>query len=173
MLKLRALEPTDIDLLFDLENQEEHWKYSSTVAPLSRHALQAFMKQAARADLYALGQVRLIVYDPQSPRQEALALVDLTNFSLVHRRAEVGILVLPEHRQQGVALKGLSLLANYATKLWDLQQIYAYTHEDNLAANLLFQRAGFAQTAQLQQWFKVGRNYHNAFLWTKLLNETA
>ena len=38
-ITLRALEPSDIDFLFDIENDTNLWKYSNRSTPYSKHLL--------------------------------------------------------------------------------------------------------------------------------------
>ncbi len=38
---LRALEPEDLDFLFEVENNEDFWEVSATSAPFSRYLLKA------------------------------------------------------------------------------------------------------------------------------------
>ena len=42
-VSLRAVEPKDIDLLFDLENDVSLWKYSNRLQPYSRDLLQKYI----------------------------------------------------------------------------------------------------------------------------------
>ena len=41
---LRALEPNDLDLLYDIENDKSLWKYSNTSSPFSKHSLKKFIE---------------------------------------------------------------------------------------------------------------------------------
>ena len=43
LISLRALEPRDIELLFDLENDVELWKYSNRNQPYSKDLLQNYI----------------------------------------------------------------------------------------------------------------------------------
>ena len=46
IVSLRAIEPVDIELLFDLENDVELWKYSNRSQPYSRDLLQNYIANA-------------------------------------------------------------------------------------------------------------------------------
>ena len=44
---LRALEPDDLDLLYDIENDKSLWKYSNTSSPFSKHNLKKFIENSS------------------------------------------------------------------------------------------------------------------------------
>ena len=43
-IKLRALEPEDIDILFSVENDSSLWKYSNRNEPYSKYTLKKYIK---------------------------------------------------------------------------------------------------------------------------------
>ena len=45
-IKLRALEPEDLDVLFAAENDSNHWEFSGTLAPYSRDLLKKYIANA-------------------------------------------------------------------------------------------------------------------------------
>lgn len=167
-LRLRALENDDLDLLSTLENDPTLWPCSSTLAPYSRYALQEFIIRAATSNIFELGQLRLIA-EVSSPTREAVGIVDLCEFDPAHRRAEVGITILPENRRKGYAHEALLLLCQYAHDTLSLHQLYAYVAEENFPSHRLFSGCGFEHTATLQDWFLYANAYKNALLWQKRL----
>ena len=44
-LFLRALEPNDIGILMQIENDENYWKYSNTTEPFSKETLRNFISE--------------------------------------------------------------------------------------------------------------------------------
>ena len=50
-IKLRALEPGDIEILYKWENNEETWEVSNTKAPFSRYILKMYLENAYK-DIY-------------------------------------------------------------------------------------------------------------------------
>lgn len=46
MVALRALEPEDIDFLYQLENDPSLWEVSETQSPFSRKVLTAYIENA-------------------------------------------------------------------------------------------------------------------------------
>ena len=103
MIKLRALEPEDIDFLYQLENEESLWEVSETQLPFAKHLLQDYI-QHAHQDIYEAKQYRyVIVFEEGTP----MGCVDLYDFSPKHRRAAVGIALLPVYRGKGYAKEAL------------------------------------------------------------------
>ena len=41
---LRALEPRDLDVLFEIENENEFWKYSNRTEPFSKNVLRNYIE---------------------------------------------------------------------------------------------------------------------------------
>ena len=60
IVRLRALEPDDVDILYKWENDTNVWKVSNTVAPFSRHILRQFI-DSQKYDIFETRQLRLII----------------------------------------------------------------------------------------------------------------
>ena len=60
MVSLRALEPEDVDFLYELENDKALWEISETQAPFSRYLLREFISNA-HLDIYQTKQLRLVI----------------------------------------------------------------------------------------------------------------
>lgn len=86
---LRAIEPEDLDMIYDIENNPEVWNVSNTTMPYSRFALHEYIANAT-GDIYTDKQVRLII---TNQRNEFIGIIDLCNYSPQHQRAEVGIVI--------------------------------------------------------------------------------
>lgn len=106
-LALRALEPTDADFMYDVENDSESWRYSDTVAPLSRKMLRDYALDYD-ADPFRAGQLRLIITDRQNGVPVGIA--DLYDISQRHRRAFAGIYIRPDFRGNGYAEEAVDAL---------------------------------------------------------------
>ena len=63
--RLRALEPRDLDAMYEWENDTEAWRASGTAAPFSRHVLSRLIDEQ-RFDIYATRQLRLVI-EPAEP----------------------------------------------------------------------------------------------------------
>ncbi len=78
---LRALEPDDLEFLFQLENDSDLWAASDVLpGPISRHALREYLRHAA-ASLAEAGQMRLII---SSEQNQPVGTLDLFDYSALH-----------------------------------------------------------------------------------------
>ena len=59
-IRLRALEPEDLEWLYSVENDEELWQWGSSNVPYSRYTLKTYIAES-RHDIYADGQLRLVI----------------------------------------------------------------------------------------------------------------
>jgi len=139
-IALRALEPTDIDFLFDIENDTSGWALSNTQAPFSRHILKQYLSNAHQ-DIYEAKQLRLVICDKKS--QAALGFIDLFDFDPKNRRVGLGILLREEARGKGYGADALKTLCDYVFTAFATHQIYANITSDNSASIALFEKQGF------------------------------
>ena len=150
-VRLRALEPEDLDFLYALENDPVIWAVSDTLAPVSRHALREYLKHAA-ADFFEVRQLRLVV--DSADWGQAVGVVDLFNFEPLHQRAGVGITILASERRRGYAWHTLTLLKAYAREVLHLHQLYCTIAQDNRASSRLFTKAGFRRVGVRHDWLR-------------------
>ena len=163
---LRAAEPEDLDLMYLIENETALWNYGSANVPYSMYSLRRFIEQTGN-DINTDGQVRLLI--ALNDNRDAIGFVDLQNYDLRHRRAEVGIVILPEWQQQGLGCEVLSVLSRYAHQHLFIHQLYAFVSAGNPAAQALFSKAGYNRTATLPHWLRNGEEWQDAMLYQKLL----
>lgn len=157
---LRALEPEDLELLYQIENQPDLWQAGVTNVPYSRYVLREFIRQST-SDIYRDGQVRLMA---ENERHEVVGIADLVNFSPTHLRAELGLVILPQHRHQGYASQILPQLCSYARDVLHLHQLYSIVDKRNSACTAMFARLGIAPAATLPGWLFDGKDRHDAHL---------
>ena len=165
-IRLRAIEPEDLDLLYQLENDQSLWNVGTTNVPYSRYTLHDYIATSAD-DIFADRQVRLIIENVRT--RETVGICDLVRFDPQHQRAETGIVVMKDNRRKGYALAALSLLADYALRVVHLHQLYAVVAADNEAAVNLFRKAGYEVQAELRDWLFDGHQYGNAVLMQRFL----
>lgn len=78
-IRLRALEPEDLEWLYSVENDEELWQWGSSNVPYSRYSLKTYIAES-RHDIYADGQLRLVI--ETEDEHLVLGCVDLIDFLL-------------------------------------------------------------------------------------------
>ena len=157
---LRALEPEDLEILYQIENDQELWNVGVTNVPYSRFILRQYLASNS-GDIYADGQVRLMIEDGEG---RAVGIADLVNFDPRNLRAEVGIVIAVPYRRCGYAMKALSELADYARRVIHLHQLYAIVDPSNTASIALFEKAGYQKTAEMSDWLFDGHSYRSASL---------
>ena len=162
-MKLRALEPEDLELLYTIENDMAMWNVGNTNVPYSRYDLRDYILNQQH-DIYKDGQVRFVVEDSA----RAVGLVDLFNFSPRDLRAEVGIAILKEQQGEGLGQEALRQLSEYAFGTLGLHQLYAFVSEKNEVAKKCFEKAGYKQTAVLKDWIRKVDVFENAVIYTLL-----
>ena len=159
-IRLRTLEPEDLDLLYQIENERSLWHVSSSNVPYSRYALRNFIANTGN-DIFADRQLRQIVEDDLG---KAVGIVDLVNFDPRNQRAEVGIIIAKDRQQQGYGTQTLEALIDYCREMLQLHQLYAYVPCFNKASHQLFLKAGFVEQNRLKDWLLHNNQFVDAWL---------
>ena len=165
-VKLRAMEPEDLDLLYRIENDAELWAVGETNVPYSRYTLHDYIATSSD-DIFADRQLRLIIEKDEvsayvsSSSPLTIGIADLINFDPRHRRAEVGIVIEQPHRNKGYAKAALEALHDYARRVIHLHQLYAVVSADNQPARQLFLSMGYRPTATLTDWILRSDNTYS------------
>ncbi len=165
-VKLRALEPEDVDFLFTAENDSALWEVSGTQIPFSRHLLQNYLANSHQ-DIYEAKQLRLVIENAESG--EKIGLIDLFDFNPQYQRAGIGILILKSFQQKGFATEALQLFIDYGFKTLQLHQIYANITIDNKQSISLFEKLNFEQTGIQKDWIKNENRFQDVLLY-QLIN---
>jgi diamine N-acetyltransferase len=148
---LRALEPTDLEFLYSLENDTTVWHVGNTLTPYSRHVLEQYLENAT-LDIYTVKQLRLVICNLE---HQAVGAIDLFDFDPLHRRAGIGVVVMAPHRGNGHAGEALQLLLDYCQNTLHLHQVYCTVTATNLASINLFQKADFEKVGLRKDWLKT------------------
>lgn len=167
LIKLRAVEPTDLELLYSWENDPEVWGVSGTIVPFSRHQIEQYI--ASEGDVYANKQLRLMI-DAKSPdgkdaQLSTVGCIDLYDFEPFHARAGIGILTYSnEQRCKGYAGSAVSLLVHYAFHALDLHQLYCYIGLDNKGSLACMQKNEFEITGLRKQWNRTPNGWEDQYM---------
>lgn len=158
VVRLRAMEPEDLDALYRIENDRDVWDVGENNVPYSRYILHDYIANAS-ADIYADKQVRMVV---ENEKGQLVGVADVVNFCPSHARAEVSIVICREHRKKGYARAAIRQIMDYALRTLHLHQLYAVVREDNMPSLNLFSSLGFKSKMVLEDWLFDGKDYHNA-----------
>lgn len=160
-IRLRALEPEDLELLYRWENNPEWWSLGCTVSPYSHYVLKEYITESHR-DIFDLKQLRLMI--ELRSTGAAIGMVDLYDFDLHYRRAGAGILVDPLYQHNGLAKEALNLLMEYAFSFLKLHQLYAHIPVTNTPSKELFTRCRFVVTGILTDWIWMDNSYSDVLV---------
>lgn len=163
-VSLRALEPSDLDLIYSWENNPDVWEISHTLVPFSKFVLTQYLK-TQHLDIYTSKQLRLVVMDKNSL---AIGLIDLFEFEPTHKRAGVGILVDVNSRGKGYAREALELLEDYCFNHLHFKQIYANIGIDNTISSKLFESLGYQKVGIKKDWIKTSSGFVDEMLYQKI-----
>lgn len=167
LVKLRAIEPADIDLLYEWENNSEIWNVSNTIAPFSKYVLDKYLENS-HLDIFALREIRLVI--EENNQSKAVGCVDLFDFEPIHLRAGVGILINNrEDRKKGFANSAMKLLIEYSKNTLFLHQLFCNISADNTASLSLFQNLGFEISGTKKDWNNIGTEFKDEYFLQKIL----
>ena len=150
-IKLRALEPEDLDTLFSIENSSDLWDVSNTLTPYSKELLKKYIENAHQ-DIYEVKQLRLVISDKKN--NTTVGLIDLFDYDPLNQRAGIGILILKQFRHKGFASGALNLFIKYAFEHLDLHQLFANIPSDNQNSLDLFEKLHFLHIGTQKDWIK-------------------
>ena len=164
---LRALEPEDLEFVFDIENDQAIWEFSNTQTPYSRFLIRQYLENAHQ-DIYEAKQLRLAICKNEDFK--AVGLIDLFEFDPRNNRAGIGILIKEEgNRNQGIGSQALEILIDYSFRQLNLKQLFANINPQNEASISLFTNFGFEKIGIKKQWNLVNGVYNDEALF-QLIN---
>jgi diamine N-acetyltransferase len=167
-LILRALEPSDVDLLYNWENNEKLWHLGNTVTPFSRFTLEQYILNSHQ-DIYTTKQLRLMIDKKESGQNETIGSIDLFDFDPSNKRAGIGILITDNERNKGYASEALELMINYCFNTLQLHQIYCNISADNPASLRLFKKHNFSSAGLKKEWIFVQGRWVDEYIF-QLIN---
>jgi diamine N-acetyltransferase len=156
-IRLRAVEPEDLEFFYKWENSTSMWHIANTLAPYSRYELKRYI--AASNSLYESKQQRFMI--DFKPEGKTIGTIDLYDFDPHNNRAAVGVFVEESFQKRGLAKESLLLLNDYALQFLGIHQLYAYIPKSNQRSFRLFQRCGFRTKGTLTDWNKTDFGYED------------
>ena len=160
-IRLRALEPEDLDLLFHWENDSDLWLVGNTLAPYSRYILKEYIVESGRS-IYETHQLRFMIEEIATGK--AMGLVDLYDFEPHPNRAGCGILLDRQYQGKGWAPQVMRILIDYAFNFLKLHQLYAHIPIANQPSEKLFARCGFFKVGVLKDWIRTPKGYSDVMV---------
>jgi diamine N-acetyltransferase len=163
-INLRALEPSDLDVLYNWENDTSIWKVSQTIAPFSKNILAKYLENAHQ-DIFTAKQLRLMI----EKNNTAIGTIELFDFDPVNLRCGIGIWIVDEeNRRKGYAKEALTLIIKYAFSNLHLNQIYCNISSRNQASINLFGSLDFQLVGVKSKWNKTPEGWEDELLFQLL-----
>lgn len=164
-ITLRALEPEDVDLLYNWENDPKVWKVSNTCTPLSKYILASYIKTADR-DIWESHELRLVI---ETIEGKAVGTIELFDFEPYHSRSGLGILIADqEERRKGYASEACNLIEEYAKEQLGIYQLYVNIQESNIPSIRFFERQNYEQTGCKKHWIKTSMGWEDELILQKI-----
>ncbi len=167
ILKLRALEPTDLDILYQWENDTELWCVGEAIAPFSRKQLWDYIENYD-GDIFSAKQLRFMVVEMVSGIQ--VGAIDIFDFDPINNRAQIGLLIDKKYSGKGYAMRAMAILENYCRKCLSLYQLIVVIPVDNIKCLSLFGKLNYENTGTFKSWLRRGDEYVDALIFQKKLS---
>ena len=164
-LKLRALEPTDLEIMYDVENDKSLWVYSNTTSPFSKHTLKKFIENS-HLDIIEHNQLRLVIHDESN----SYGFIDLFDYDQVSRRAGIGIIIFERFRHRGIGSLSLKLIEEHVLNHLPMHQLYANISSNNVESISLFKKNGYNKVGLKKDWLFYNNKFNDELLFQKILN---
>lgn len=162
---LRGLELSDLELLFELENDTRYWKYASRSVPYTKTFLTEYILQS-HFSIQEAQQLRMVVVNSDD---QPIGLVDLFDADFHNRRAAVGIGIHPNYQGNGLGTIALQLVLAYCTEHLSFHQLYCDIDDNNKHSIQLFEKAGFVKTGTKMDWNFYEGDFHPVSIYQKIL----
>ncbi len=150
---LRPLQLSDLDFLFEIENNKEHWKYGTENKQYTKEELTNYIANA-KQDIATARQFRFVIDLKNTP----IGFIDL--FDYTANSAGVGVIIAKNYRRRGLAKEALHLLSIYSFETLNLKRLDCNIEKDNLASIKLFTSFGFElerEKKELQYFVKLAK----------------
>ena len=165
-IRLRAIEPEDLELLYSWENNNSWWIISNTIAPFSRYPLKRYIRNSHK-NIYETGQLRLMI--ELIKEKQTIGTIDIFDFDHFHKRAGIGILIaVEEQRRKGYATMALKCLSDYCFRTLQLHQLWCNILANNRESIELFTKQGFVQIGIKKDWVKTVDGYLDEYMFQML-----
>ena len=162
IIKLRALEVEDVDILYRWENDPNVWKVSGTMAPFSKYILRRFIEEQ-RYDIFETRQLRLVIESKSTGRP--VGTIDLFDIDPYNRRAGVGVLIYNKDDEgHGYASSALQALIRYSFHILGLNQLYCNVLSNNTRSLNLFKSKDFSVVGLKREWVRSTTDWLDEYM---------
>ncbi|MDP4240179.1 MAG: GNAT family N-acetyltransferase [Bacteroidota bacterium] len=157
-IRLRAVEPEDLERLYAWENNPQLWSAGNTRNPYSRFVLRQYIVDSDK-DIYENKQLRLMIDSIKTG--ETVGTVDLFDFDIHNSRIALGLFVDAASQGKGYAKKSLHLVEEYVFDYLKINQLYCHIAETNIPSMRMFEQEEYEKTGLLKDWIKTVNGFEN------------
>lgn len=163
-IRLRAIEPNDLEQLYIWENNPVIWMVGNSRQPYSKFTLKQYIINSGQ-DIYENKQLRLMLVDKDTDK--AVGTVDLFDFDMHHSRISLGLFVDKAFQGKGYAKSALHLVEDYVFNFLQIQQLYCHIAETNTVSRKMFENEGYEANGILKHWIKTPEGYDNIIVFQR------
>lgn len=166
-VRLRSLEKSDANIMYQWENDPETWKYGTLSAPFSHYQIDRYVEKGNH-DIFSAHQLRLMI--ELISTGTSIGAADLFSFDAKNRRTGIGLLIQKEFRGQGYGYDTLKVLIKYCFETLSLHQLWCNIHESNTKSIQIFEKCGFQLIGIKKDW-RLQNNHWENELFFQLINK--
>jgi ribosomal-protein-alanine N-acetyltransferase len=153
---LRPINPNDIDFIFTLFSRPETNKYSEhpdiATKKEATEMYEKFMKPCNESHF------RLII---ENTDHTPMGTIGLYNYSINHRRAEIGYDLLKEYWGLGIMSETVKAIVEYGFEELNLVRIEATVDSENIGSIRVLEKNGFVLEGQRAMRYYYRQKWHN------------
>ena len=164
-IRLRAVEPEDLDRLYAWENNTQLWDVGNTRNPYSRYILKQYIVNSDK-DIYESKQLRLMMVSVKTG--DTVGTVDLFDFDIHNSRIALGLYVDAAFQGKGYAKASLRLVEEYIFDYLNVNQLYCHIAETNTASMSMFEQEQYEKAGLLKDWIKTANGFENIVTFQQL-----
>ena len=160
LVKLRALEMDDLDIILKYFNTLELRQYLNTAWPMSRNAERQWLERVTLSNPWKHGEIVLAIEDKKT--NEFLGTIGVFDVSKQHQRAEFGIAIHnPENLGKGYGTDATKVMLWVAFHVFGLNTVFLHTLDSNKRAQRTYEKAGFKYVGTFRQAAYILGKFHD------------
>ena len=164
ILKLRAVEPEDLERLYAWENNPLLWTVGNTRQPYSNYLIKQYIANSDK-NIYETHQLRLMILSKKT--NETVGTVDLFDFDMHNSRIALGLYVDPKFQGHGFAKEALHLTEDYIFNFLKINQLYCHIAETNIASRTMFEKEKYETNGILKNWIRTTEGFDNIIVFQR------
>lgn len=137
---LRKLQISDVDFIYDLENNPANWEVSNTHQSFTKKEIVEFV--VSEQNIFLNKQLRFIICLNQN--EQPIGCIDLFEFDEQKKEVGIGVLIAEnQYRNKGYATEALKLLISYCKNELNVVHVFCNIFKKNTTSIRLFENCGF------------------------------